>query len=912
MDVMKKIALMFVPALFLAQGKACCQVTFTNIGESSGTLLALNPHGSGFFDATGDGWDDVFIVANTSVGLYDHLPHALFKNLTTGLFENIAAQAGVGGYLDISAQGLAAADYDNDGLIDLCIAMGNPSYQALLYRNRGDGTFADVSHTAIPDQFTLWARCPAFMDYNRDGWLDLFFLVTGDDSNPAARLFSVYRNARNGRFVNALLEVGLGFHPNPDDLYGFAAADADNDLDADVFVPRLSGASLFIVNDNGVFRESAAASGLPNGPNCIGAVFLDYDNDGYFDLFVKRQNASPELYRNDGDGTFTNVSGPSGLSAFSTGFLPSSSGFGGGCTAEDFDNDGNTDILVTNRYGDLNRLFRNRGDGTFGEIAGPAGLVEPFDHYWTTPVGDFNRDGYVDIFMARSASDPADRRMYTALYRNNGGSNRSFSIRLNGVRSNRSGVGSRLVAYTAGRRQTRQVLGGDGYKVNSYWTHFGIGGAEYADSLVIYWPSGVVQRGTEIPHGSFLTIEEKDTTVYYGPPFVAGTVAHSISGRPIPGVRVELSGDASGSGLSDGSGRYRVKPVPYGTAAAVCTPGKTRGEDVGTGAVTAYDASLALRYIAGLETPGPGSRAAADADGNGILEALDAALIARYAVGLSDGAPSRAGQWTFDPPARTYNNVTRELIGQDYSGIVIGDASGNWGSGSAPGKTDAQPVLPDTVTVGEETRILELAVRIGTHSGLQSMDIRLEYDASVLGFVGASAGEAASGFEFICHTPDGGSVNAVLFGARPAMEAGRLIVFRFKPSGTRFSATSVHWVRTAVNERPVGGGQIRIRIDGEGGEAIRGYGLLCNAPNPFNSVTAIRFDLVRRDFVRLDVCDAMGRIVRTLVSEPLDPGRHLRNWDGRDGRGRETPSGLYISRLTVNGRIQGIKMIKAQ
>jgi len=141
---------------------------------------------------------------------------------------------------------------------------------------------------------------------------------------------------------------------------------------------------------------------------------------------------------------------------------------------------------VTNRNGVWNKLFRNKGDGTFEEIAGPAGLVEAVDHYWTSPVADFDHDGHQDIYFARSPADPSDPAQYAALYRNHGGANRSISVRLVGTASNRSAVGARLRAYAAGRGQTRQVQGGDGYKVNSYWTHFGLAGAGWADSLVIF------------------------------------------------------------------------------------------------------------------------------------------------------------------------------------------------------------------------------------------------------------------------------------------------------------------------------------------------------------------------------------------------------------------------------------------
>jgi len=304
------------------------------------------------------------------------------------------------------------------------------------------------------------------------------------------------------------------------------------------------------------------------------------------------------------------------------------------------------------------------------------------------------------------------------------------------------------------------------------------------------------------------------------------------------------------------------------------------------------------------------SRIAADADGNGVIEALDAALIARYAVGFSDGPPSRAGQWSFDPSNRTYTNVTREMEGQNYHGFVIGDVSLNWGGGSGPGKPHSMLILPDTITIGEETRILELAVRIGPNSGLRSMDIRLEYDASNLRFEEAAACEAAAGRQFLVHSPREGCINAALYGANPVTEAGRLMVFRFKPAGTRFAPTSVEFARMAVDERIVAGGITRVGIDGPGGSASRGFNLLRNSPNPFNPGTAIRFDLESREFVRLEVCNALGRTVAVLVDRNLEAGRHVENWDGRDDRGVEAPSGVYVSRLTVNGKVRSIKMIK--
>jgi len=141
-----------------------------------------------------------------------------------------------------------------------------------------------------------------------------------------------------------------------------------------------------------------------------------------------------------------------------------------------------------------------------------------------------------------------------------------------------------------------------------------------------------------------------------------------------------------------------------------------------------------------------------------------------------------------------------------------------------------------------------------------------------------------------------------------------MLILRFKPARPRFASTFLDFTDVAVNERPAGRGRTQIRAAGVDGvqRSTQGFELRPNVPNPFNSETQISFDLMSREFVRLEVCDAVGRTVRVLVREWLEKGGHQRAWDGRNEDGSETPSGLYISRLTVNGRTSSVKMIKTR
>ncbi len=336
---------------------------FTNIAPDLKMDKVDGGRGSAWGDYDNDG--DLDIVA---VGTYQ--PHALFRNNGDGTFTNTASEAGIadprGGW------GSLFADYDNDGYLDLYITRGGWSGAAenTLYHNNGDGTFTDVTHTAgVADPQSSF--CATWADYDNDGYLDLY-ISDGVIGDGAANV--LYRN-----------------------------------------------------NGDGTFTNTAEAAGVANTGNSLGTAWGDYDKDGYIDLHVINYGQSNVLYRNNGDGTFTDVTLSTGMNlpvtdAFVTFFL-------------DVDNDADLDIFISNsgsfqafiagqitggatHNSDRQVLYRNNGDGTFTDVTRESGLYHAYGAMGAN-FGDVNSDGYLDIYLATGAPQMG-RLERDALFRNNG------------------------------------------------------------------------------------------------------------------------------------------------------------------------------------------------------------------------------------------------------------------------------------------------------------------------------------------------------------------------------------------------------------------------------------------------------------------------------------------------------------
>jgi len=444
--------------------------TFTKIPTGPLVTDTGSSWGCGWADFDSDGLQDLAVVLESGIVHF-------YRNLGNGSFSPTVET--VGGW----PNALSWGDFDNDGYPD-CLVPGWDSTN-VLFRSMGDGTFARVAAGDLADGLARvfpggWA------DYDNDGYLDVF--VAGASAAPR-----LYRNNGDGSFSritnNNLVKI---WAPQPQ---GIALGDYNNDGRLDVFISigYLSGHNLLFRNDgNGIFTQVAnVAPVLADAAYWDNAAWADYDNDGDLDLFVNKWGPG-ELYRNNGNGTFTFTS-------------QSPQESGDGAAWGDYDNDGYLDVYIAGQ-GAANSLYHNTGNGTFTKIWTGSPTLDTSSAI--TPVwGDYNNDGFLDLFVANSGTNATN-----FLYRNTGNTNHWLKVKLVGTASNRAAIGAkvRVLATIRGKTmwQMREVSVGSGFGNNELNPHFGLGDATTAQTVRVEWPSGAVQELMNVPAGQFLTVTE--------------------------------------------------------------------------------------------------------------------------------------------------------------------------------------------------------------------------------------------------------------------------------------------------------------------------------------------------------------------------------------------------------------------
>lgn len=409
--------------------------------------------------------------------------NVFYSNNGDGTFDDITAQSGTGD--NGAGVGCAWGDYDNDGLLDL-FASNRPGMHRL-YRNLGDSSFIDMAPGYGMSDPTGWGESVAWADYDNDGFIDLYVLRMNQSN-------ILYRNIDGGDFEDVTDIAGVG-HYGPGE--GVAWCDYDNDGDQDIYAVNAQGYNLLYRNNgDGTFSDYTDSAGIRHSGYSYGCSWGDYDNDGDFDLYVGR-NGNNKLYRNNGDGTFEDAGAEAGVDAYA---------FTLGVAWEDYDNDGWLDLHLAVHQGD-DILFRNSGDGTFEDVTAEAGVHNYYNgrgDIW----GDYNNDGFPDLYVTNHDGSA------NVLFRNEGNNNHFLNVRLTGTMSNRSAIGSKIICVSGDLRMMRQVEGGSGFaSQNSMEVHFGSGDNDYIDSLCIYWPSGAVQILTALQADQFLEITETETGV---------------------------------------------------------------------------------------------------------------------------------------------------------------------------------------------------------------------------------------------------------------------------------------------------------------------------------------------------------------------------------------------------------------
>jgi len=506
--------------------------------DSKSYIIEVVGCGVAFIDYDNDGWVDLFILSGTRL---DSAPpdatNRLYKNNRDGTFTDVTAKAGLQrtGW----ASAVTVGDYDNDGFDDIFVTYYG---QNVLYHNNGDGTFTDVTeHAGLRQSVIRYGSGCTWVDYDRDGRLDLFvahYLSTtleklpkpGENSDCTWKgvpvncgprglppgFVQLFHNNGDGTFSDVSKPSGVstvsGAYPMT-----VVAADYDNDGWPDIYVACDSTPSWFFRNQhNGTFREEGLERGVALSEDGLeqagmGIGVGDYDLDGNLDIFKTHfADDTNVLYHNDGKGNFDDVTIRTGLGV-ETRYV----GWGAGVV--DLDNDGYPDLFVATGsvYPEVERrlpaypfrtprlVFRNLGDGRFEELIEEAGSGVSAPHASRgCAFGDFDNDGDMDILVMNMNEPPS-------LLRNDvSGSHHWLKVLLVGVQTNRSAIGTRLVARYGGHRQVQEVSAQSSfYSANDRRLHFGLGTESTAD-LTIRWTNGATETIPNVAADQLVTIRE--------------------------------------------------------------------------------------------------------------------------------------------------------------------------------------------------------------------------------------------------------------------------------------------------------------------------------------------------------------------------------------------------------------------
>ena len=528
---------------------------FVHFNGASGHFYypEILPPGVALFDYDNDGDLDVFVVQGRMLGPQNdpraaRIPPHDSKPLTGRLFRNdlqvrtdgtrvlhftdVTEQSGI--HANQYGLGVATADVDNDGWVDLLLTNFGTIQ---LFHNNGDGTFTDVSKQSGVQGEPGVAVSAAFLDYDRDGWLDLYvgynvnYTIGNEQQCPnkagardycppqiyGGRPDRLYRNLGHGTFVDVSAKALLGGKFGP--ALGVATADFNGDGWVDIYVANDGEPNLLWINQrDGTFKESALLAGSAltaegRAEASMGVDAGDFDNDGDEDLFMTELTGQgSNLYVNDGSGRFRDDSAASGLGAFSQPYT------GWGTAWFDFDNDGWLDLLTVNGpivanegrgnqpfpYDQRKVLFRNLGNGTFENVTGKAGAVFTLSEAGRgAAFGDIDNDGDVDVVIGN------DTGRVRLLVNNVGNRNHWLGMRMLG-KQGRDMLGARVVVTLRdGSKRWRRVRSDGSYaSANDPRVLVGLGASADRPTVQVRWPSGHVEEWADVAVDRWTTLKE--------------------------------------------------------------------------------------------------------------------------------------------------------------------------------------------------------------------------------------------------------------------------------------------------------------------------------------------------------------------------------------------------------------------
>ena len=433
----------------------------------------------------------------------------LYKNNGDGKFKRVKFFKEAGG--SISSTSASWIDFNNDGNLDLSFSVGNWNIAPVLYENNGNGEFDYITKLAGFTADSHNATAATWADYDNDGFVDWCYgghwEVGLDVKN------SMYRNGGDETFADVAETVGLGLGGDPvHSIRGIYWCDYDNDGDSDLFVIHSDEIRLFNNESGSYFNDVTELVGIIDegrvGICC--SAWGDYDNDGFFDLFITRYDKPDQLYKNSGNGTFSELASSLHIAreimSLDVSWI-------------DYDNDGDLDLFLSADPLDDCELYQNNGDATFSKTS--RRLFRSYATDWERDLrissADYDSDGDLDLFLNGT------------LYRNNNSTaNNWLHVKTRGTFSNRAGIGAQVRIVSCGISQIRQVTAGTGRCQNSLPVEFGLGSCVRVDTLFVHWPSGIVDQATDVAINQIVTVIE-------GNGITAG-IDREIRGFSSPGV----------------------------------------------------------------------------------------------------------------------------------------------------------------------------------------------------------------------------------------------------------------------------------------------------------------------------------------------------------------------------------------
>ncbi|MBI4232912.1 MAG: VCBS repeat-containing protein [Chloroflexi bacterium] len=745
--------------------------------------------------------------------------------------------------------GAAFGDYDNDGDLDLFVPVIREGStfeltSGVLLRN-DRGVFGEVSAAAgltaqESSDHSVW------LDYDRDGYLDLYVENTGERNN------TLYRNRGDGTFADVTEEAGLGaaFRGT---LGGLAVGDFDGDGWPDLYLSATSAPKRLWLNDQqGHFRDASTRALATSGEN-LGVAAGDIDNDGDLDIFQAAGTFEAErsvMLLNLGGGKFLDYTEAVGLAALTATALTA-------VGLADIDNDGDLDLLTLPSP----FLYLNNGDGTFVDETTRSGIT---GGGISMSFGDYDQDGFLDVWSSEGR-----------LYRNNGNNNHWLRVELAGTQSNRGGIGARLVVEAGDLRQMREMLGGRGLAQDEQAIHFGLGPRIQVERLEIRWPSGQMDVLKDIPADRQIRVFEgredyhlvQPTAWEEAPPdtLVAGSVVElNIAVRPAlfePGAEIaQVTADLSSFVGAEavplepaGNGTWKVEGVPI--------------------SVTGPNGLHPLHVMIDQQTSlGPYwtqlSRNVAVLPGEDLVVFGDV---------LHE-------QWTL-------TGDTEVNLDPQESTVVFS------GSSSLALKT---PSFWKVVYLPAEPveRLGYQVLRFAFHPG----DVTVPRDRSFRVFVNSEPIILlGQGQTLVDMEVKGWQIVEVPLDSLKTRDPITALSFQGNLEGTFY----------LDNIRLVAAPPPPITVVEEERTAVlpQTFSLAQNYPNPFNSETVIHFALPESGEVELSVYNIAGQEVAVLVQGRREAGIYVVRWDGRDDMGRELASGVYLYRLRAGERMETRKMV---